>query len=102
MATTAFARVSGPVLNTDRRRGTGSKSGKPYDFTNVSVLVGARGITEFTWPDDVSVAGPLPARGEMVDLFVEFSNSDFGLRANVLGYGENLDEESIAVLSSAA
>lgn len=101
-ANTAFARVSGPVLNTDRRQGTSTKSGKPYDFTTVRVLVGAQGITEFTWPSDSSVAGPLPARGEMVDLFCELSSSEYGLRVNVLGFGSNLDDESISLLASLA
>jgi len=100
-ATAAYARVSGPVLNLNRRQGIGKASGQPYDFTVVSVLVGARGITEFTWPKE-DIAGPLPTRGEMVDLFVEITSSEFGLRITPIGSGANLDGESLSLLEAIA
>lgn len=82
----ATFRVTGPVLDKTRRKGTAKGSGNPYDFTQITVLVGGRGTVELTLPDDLSViGGQLPDRMDTVDFVVEVSPRATGFGVQVLG-----------------
>lgn len=67
MATTT--RITGLVLRTDSRSGTAKASGKRYAFTEVSVLVAARGVATFTVQDEARV---FMSSGELVDVVVDY------------------------------
>lgn len=78
----ATFRVSGPVLDSTRRKGIAKGSGNPYDFTTIVVLVGGAGTCELTLPEDLTViGGSYPQRMDNVDFIVEVTprqNGGFG------------------------
>lgn len=82
----ATFRVTGPVLASKRRKGIAKGSGNPYDFTSITVLVGGRGTTELTLPEDAGVIGGLiPQVGDSVDFVVEVSARSTGFGTEILG-----------------
>jgi hypothetical protein len=96
----ATFRVTGPVLDSTRRKGTAKGSGNPYDFTVITVLVGGRGTCELTLPDDPSViGGQIPQRMETVDFVVEVSPRATGFGINILGL---YSKDALADLASVA
>lgn len=78
----ATFRVTGPVLDSTRRKGIAKGSGNPYDFTTIVVLVGGAGTCELTLPEDLSIiGGSYPQRMETVDFVVDVTprqNGGFG------------------------
>lgn len=91
MASAALGRLTGVVLSMNRLQGVSTKSGeaKPYDFTNVVVLVANKNVVEATLPkpDEYGVlplAGGKPIEGELIDYLVEFSVYGRDISARVL------------------
>ena len=96
----ATFRVTGPVLDSTRRKGTAKGSGLPYDFTVITVLVGGRGTVELTLPDDPGViGGQIPQRLESVDFVVEVSPRQSGFGTQILGL---YSKDALADLAIAA
>lgn len=76
------ARITGQVLTTERRSGTSKRTDQAYDFTEVSVLVGMRGVATYTLPTD---ARERPGPGELVDVLVDVDVYGGRLSARYVG-----------------
>lgn len=91
MASAALARLTGVVLSSDRRTGVSTKSGeaRPYDFTNITVLVANKNVVEATLPKPAEngvlpLANGIPGEGEEVDFLCEFSVYGRDISARIL------------------
>lgn len=65
----ATVRVTGPILNIDRRSGVSGKTGEPYEINTARVLVAEAGVADVRLPRDLARLG----RGEDVDLLCDVS-----------------------------
>lgn len=79
-STRQLARLTGACLKTEER--SGNKNGEPWSMTNSNILVNSEDVTQVTYGRNFR--GAIPQAGEYVDLLVEVSSSQYGLRFTAL------------------
>lgn len=73
-----YARITGRVLNTERRTGTNDRG--PWAFLQADVLVADRGVSTVTVDDSVTA----PRAGDEVDYLAKVTAGKFGPRINAV------------------
>lgn len=73
-----YARITGRVLNAERRSGTNDRG--PWSFLQADILVADRGVSTVTVDDTVTA----PRAGDEVDYLARLSSGKFGPRINAV------------------